>query len=443
MTVINNNKGVYKRKLYKRNEFDNIFDFNDIIAEIKAWDQNTQGLSADERLKSWSQEVNKLDGYYQRQIPQIRRDINYRYEEQQREISRLVDTGQITQVEADRRRYEVSQKQQSMSEEEVDFKRRFDARLQKIGEDIRAGKPIEFNNQDTSPSKVQPAPSSKSDSLKPTSSSNNGKVAGNPGNNTTGKNTNGNNGSVNNVAIQPSNTIPTTPTSPISPNRPNNSNTPIIPTNTPATVDDTSNTKNKSSEIFFGEPSSDRNVPNPDSLDNFNDPYIAEENHTNQNSSTIPLLCIIIIAIVAVACAAVFVIKRRNRARQLRAEFNMKNDYDSNDLEVVTENPQIITESIINEYANDYTQSEDQDCTYNYGDNQPTDAEISPANNAEHSQEEYAFTPQYSIANVSGMENSYYPEGSMQGGGQPLPVSPSSKERELNIDDFIPLIKSK
>jgi len=268
------------------------------------------------------------------------------------------------------------------------------------------------------------------------------------GNSTTGKGT-ANNGTgnkgevVSDVAAQP--TVVDNPTSSIPPTSPNtsgipdnNPNTSNIPANSSTTVDGSNNNINKSSDI--GESNGDRGVSNPDSVDNNNEGF-----PNIQEPATIQLLCIIVIAIVAVACAAVFVIKRRKKARQLRAEFNMKNDYDSNDLEAVSENPRVITESIINVYANDYTQSEDQEGTYNYGDNQPTNVEISSTNDAEYAntQEDYAFTPQYSIANVSGMENSYYHEGTMQVGGQPLPVSPSSKERDLNIDDFIPLIKSK
>jgi len=177
----------------------------------------------------------------------------------------------------------------------------------------------------------------------------------------------------------------------------------------------------------------------------------------------IPFLCIIIIAIVAVVCAAIFVMRRRKKTRQYNAEFGFKtNNFDSNEFDVVTGNTRIITESIINEYANEYTQSEVQDYTNDNNDNQIENVETASANDIvaaptndvvsteeyTNNQENYAFTQQYNEAYTTRVPNNFYPEGTIQVeepiDEQPISQYPSSLDgKELSIDDFIPLIQGR
>jgi len=193
---------------------------------------------------------------------------------------------------------------------------------------------------------------------------------------------------------------------------------------------------------------------NSDPVDNNNDTNLIKGITQMPTYAKIPLLCIIIIAIVAVVCAAIFVMRKRKKTREFNAEYGFKsNNFDSNnDFNMMTDNNRIITESIINEYAKECTQSEVQD--YTNDDNQIENVETTSTNNVEtteeyiNNQENYAFTPQYNVAYTTEMANNIYPEGAIQAqepiDDQPIShYSPSLEGKELSIDDFIPLIQGR
>jgi len=390
MAVIKSiNKDVYKSKLYKR------YDFNNLDNELKRWYESSKKIKDElARMDSWREENGKLRKSFSEELNRENDIFEEKMAQEQREFDqkpfKTEEDGIIFRTNMEKSR-------QNFNTEQDNTRATFEKKIKVYDDKINAEV---FSNTEPSPSTT-----------------------------TTPKNDNTKKGTNDKVVNDPSSSSTSNP-----------------PSHTNVNGDPINNYSKDSNTIEDG--NNNRDSPVYNSIDNnFNENAIVGEPKRYPTSTTLPLLCIFIIAIVAVACAAFYVIKKRKKARQFN-KFDLKSNYESNNVQVVTDEQRIITDSIINGYVNDDTQPEGLENINDNGENQTANAKITPTNDAAveddvnpqenfDNQEDYAFTPQYSIANITGMENSYYPEGSIQVNGQ------SFKGKELEIDDFIPLMKSK
>jgi len=363
MAVIKNiNKGVYKRKLHKR------YSIDDLENELKRWYESSKG--AQDRMASWTDESNKIKKVFNEirinEEAEFRRSMNQRMEEFSRRQN-------VTPEQAKQFQEEMTKLDDDYNKKRSDDQTAFDNKMKEYENKVRAEVNGQNNHSNTS-------------NLTPLINGNNNN---NAGNNNAGNNNAGNNNAGNNdVFGDPLSTTLNNPTSHI---EPTSSNTTI----------------GKGNGINHSN-NSNRDTSISDSIDNVNNEIIANgDPQKNQNSNTLPLLFIIIVAIVVGASAAVFVIRRRKKAREFN-DFDLKPNYESNEVQVVTEDQRVITESVINDYANDYPQSEGQEQNIN----------------------------------VNGENSTNVEQVGDQVSDQSFPVSPISG-KELTIDDFIPLMKYK
>jgi len=374
MAVIRNNNGIHKRRLYKK-KLHKRYNFYDLDNELKSWNAKTKSNKS--RLDIWKDEEAKLTKQFNDEMAK-ERDAFYSDFENKKQMFQQNPNNVLGDQLKDMEGNFIRQEQ----ENNRIFNSKIEAFHQElVSEDITL-KNLEAERVEKEKSRIGTTPSVTT---------------------TTGINKSTGSTIDSSVVIDP-----------------------VSNDNIDETIlKDPSNNSTKSSDPLVLD-NNEGNVTN--SVDN--KPTI-DDSKESFNPTTLPLVGIIVVAIVAVACAAFLVIRKRSKTRQFKADFEMKPAYETSDIHVVTDNPRVITEDFINDYANDPQSPEPTDKTYQeygkaYGSDEPQTAPPPVP----------AYSPTFNATNFS-------PENATPESPKSQLLSTTPRERELTIDDIIPLISPK
>jgi len=365
MAVINNND-MRKRKLYKKN-LEKRYNFAELDNELKSWDARTKSNKS--RLDIWKEEEEKVTKQFNDEMAKEKADFYSQFEKEKQLFEQNpnnVQSDKLKDMEGNWLRQEDENNRVFKSKIDAFYgELKSEAITLKNLEDERKAKEAAMGISTTTTGNTSPVGST-------------GDIV---------------NSTIDNSAI-------------------------ISPTNDNATGESTTASKNNNTNTtnLLIEDGNDGNATN--TVDN---KTIIEDDKGTSSSTTLPLIGIIVVAIVAVTCAAFFVIRKRRKTRQFKADFEMKPSYESSDIHIVTDNPRVITEDFINDYATDPQPAEESKKVYEeYGKAYGNDQQVkSPPP-----------IPSYS-PNFNSLPESPKSQG--------LSTTP----RELTIDDIIPLISPK
>jgi len=365
MAVINNN-GLRKRKLYKKN-LEKRYNFNELDNELRSWDARTKNNKS--RLDIWKQEEEKVTKQFNDEMAKEKADFYSQFEKEKQMFEQNPNN-----VQSDK----LKDMEGNWIRKEDENNRIFKSKIEAFYEELKSEAITLKNLEDERKAKEAAMGIS-------TSTTGTTKTVGGTDNIVNSK--------VDDSAI-------------------------ISPTKDDVTGEATSVNKNNNTNATSSLIGDNNEGDVTNTVDNGT---LIEDDKGSSNSTTLPLIGIIVVAIVAVACAAFFVIRKRRKTRQFKEDFEMKPSYDSSDLHIVTDNPRVITEDFINDYATDPKTPEESNNAYNeYGkafsnDQQESSPPPIPS-----------YSPNYNT----------------------VPESPKSQvlsttPRELTIDDIIPLISPK
>jgi len=356
MAVIKNiNKSVFKRKLHKRYNY----TIDDLDNELRRWYESSKG--AQDRMASWNDEDTKIRKYF----GEIRANEEREFRnEMNRKMQEFSQRQNVSQEEAKKFQEEMNRLDQEYNLKREATLKAFESKMKEYENLVKS----EVNSQNNSQNNL-----------------------------------------INNSNLNPVNGNIQV----------GNKNDDVVSNPLPSSVTNPPSHTEISKSSNLNREGNDRNSNRDTSISNSINDSIDETNASGipqkpQNSITLSLFIIIIVTVVVVASAAVFVIRKRKKARQFN-DFDLKPNFESDGVQVVTDNQRVITDSVINGYANDYSQAEGQENINVNGEN---------------------------TTNVEQVSEQVGEQIVDQVSDQSFPVSPTSG-KELTIDDFIPLMKYK